>query len=381
MANVTGTEFEFRNKKSSYAFIGKSLFSQIYEDEEKDKYGYSYFLELAKISGNFRFELSRLVESDKYDPNDFGFLYSNNEITNQLELNYNIYKPVWEVLNWKNELEFTQTDLYHNKKFSLFRIDFSSETMFKNYLYARIHAQLKPFEEHNYFEARVDNRKFVKPRMFHICGGMSTDYKKPYALDLFGGITKSYSYSHNQDFYWFEVGNRYRISDKLLITYTLFYGENNNDIGYVDRTDDDAIIYFGKREKTTITNTFTTNYIFNNKSALNFRLRHYWSRAEYMEFYELQDDGDLKSTDYVGSHDINYNAFNIDLVYTWRFAPGSELSVIWKTAIDEEEDIVRTNSFSGNFENTLDLPTTSSLSVKLLYYLDWQRLRKLRVRS
>ena len=45
-------------------------------------------LKASKNSGNYRYELYLLFEDDKYNPNDFGFLYSNNEITNGLNIGY-----------------------------------------------------------------------------------------------------------------------------------------------------------------------------------------------------------------------------------------------------------------------------------------------------
>ena len=35
---------------------------------------------------NYRYELYSLFEDEKYNPNDLGFLYSNNEITNGLNI-------------------------------------------------------------------------------------------------------------------------------------------------------------------------------------------------------------------------------------------------------------------------------------------------------
>ena len=109
--------------------------------------------------------------------------------------------------------------------------------------------------------------------------------------------------------------------------------------------------------------------------SASFRLRHYWRRAEYDSFYELQDDGYVAPSSYTGDHNINYNSFNINLVYSWRIATGSELSLIWKYAIDEQEDHIRTHSFTKNLGNLFDIPSQNSLSLKLLYYIDWQKLK------
>jgi hypothetical protein len=45
----------------------------------------------------------------------------------------------------------------------------------------------------------------------------------------------------------------------------------------------------------------------------------------------------------VNNNDLNTNFLNIDVMYTWRFAPGSELSLVWKNAIWSEGDVIIRN--------------------------------------
>ncbi len=135
-------------------------------------------------------------------------------------------------------------------------------------------------------------------------------------------------------------------------------------------------IIFGKRNLQTVENVFSTVYIFNNLLALDFRLRHYWLLARYNQFYLLEQDGSLGNTDYTENNDFNYNAFNIDMILRWEFAPGSELAVAWKNAVLTYNQSEITDRFFDNLRNTLDSPADNSLSVKLLYYLDYLYLQK-----
>ena len=64
------------------------------------------------------------------------------------------------------------------------------------------------------------------------------------------------------------------------------------------------------------------------------------------------------------------------MVYTWRFAPGSELSLVWKNAIFSEGDVIIKNGLD-NLEKLFAMPQTNSLSLKILYYLDYQNFKKL----
>ena len=167
-----------------------------------------------------------------------------------------------------------------------------------------------------------------------------------------------------------------RISNRFSINHQFLYMAAINDIGYVDDYDTGEI-FFGKRNNKTITNTFTTGYIFSANSYLSFRLRHYWAVADYgTDYYLLKDNGSLdNNTTYSDNKDNNFNSFNIDMVYNWRFAPGSDLSVVWKNAIYSSGDYVYTD-FGKNLNNMFDSPQTNSLSFKLLYYLDYQYLKK-----
>jgi len=139
---------------------------------------------------------------------------------------------------------------------------------------------------------------------------------------------------------------------------------------------------FGRRDYLMYENTLTISYIFTNRMGLNFRLRHNWTRADYNNFFLLGKDGYLYNTSYMGLdslgdpiHNVNFNAFNIDMVYTWVFAPGSELNLVWKQAILSSDTHITDNYFT-NLENTLSMPQTNSFSFKILYYLDYLYLKK-----
>jgi hypothetical protein len=109
--------------------------------------------------------------------------------------------------------------------------------------------------------------------------------------------------------------------------------------------------------------------------ALTLRARHYWSKAIYNDYVLLDENGLMQTSDYEGHHNVSFNAFNIDMVYTWRFAPGSELNLIWKNAILQNDKEIR-NDFYHNFRHTIQSPQANNISLKAIYYLDYQMLRK-----
>ena len=84
---------------------------------------------------------------------------------------------------------------------------------------------------------------------------------------------------------------------------------------------------------------------------MNFRLRHYWFKANYDSFHELQEDGSLVNSDFGGVPDFSFNAFNIDFNFNWRFAPGSDIFINWKNSISGYTDSETNDIASWNNDN------------------------------
>ena len=188
--------------------------------------------------------------------------------------------------------------------------------------------------------------------------------------------------------YWTEIGMKdfsiafdpsYKFSDRFSMGYGLNFRKKFNDLGYASTNYTDEVV-IGQRDNTTIENKIQSSFIFTANSYLSLRLRHYWSRADYMDkYYQLQEsDGSLVADpSYTDNHDYNYNAFTLDMVYTWRFAPGSEMSVVWKNSIYTGSNDIYYD-FMDNLNYMFGSDKKNSLSLKILYYLDYQNLRKRR---
>ena len=69
-------------------------------------------------------------------------------------------------------------------------------------------------------------------------------------------------------------------------------------------------------------------------------------------------------------HNTNFNAFTIDMVYRWVFAPGSEMRLVWKNSIFASSASTNESYFQ-NVNNLIEFPATNSLSLKILYYIDF----------
>jgi hypothetical protein len=369
-ANVSGIDFKLANKKYTYALSGDAFISQKYTQNASPLLGYHYLLEFGKISGNFQFSYKQLLETDTYDPNDMGFNERNNKFNNGLYLEYNIYEPFGRFLSADNGLEISYNCLFEGFKYTSFAIQGNSHfTTLKHFDFGLIFNMI-PVPHNDYYEPRVDGYMYIQPAEYDATFWISTDYRKPLALDVnLSGYLASENASSG---YSSMISPRLRASDRLFFIYKFDYEKIIHNVGYVDDYMDSTgqqIILFGKRDIKTITNVLEANFMFNSKMSIDFRLRHYWTTATYDEFYTLNQDGTLDPAEFQDNQDINFNQFNIDLSYIWNFAPGSQLSLVWKNAISTFTSVVD-NNFFDNFSNTIDAPASNSFSIRVLYYLD-----------
>ncbi len=376
-ANVTGTEFLINNKNKTYSVFGSGALSQIFNENSKAELGYYSHLSFSKTSGQFRFSLTNRIESDTYNPNDLGYIMNPNEISSSVRLSYNFYKPFGRFLNLYNNVTFWQASLYNPYKYTSFEIYLNSNATFRNHFTVGYFSAIVPIETNDYFEARVPNRLFIRPSSITIEPWISTDFRKKLAIEIEIGLSPSNSY--DQSMISIGVEPRYKPNDRLLFILQMDLSQNKNDLGYVDNTINEDTIYFGKRNIVELENTIEARYIFNENASLSISLRHYWSTVDYNDYYTLNDDGTLSNDDLFNRNsDINFNYFTVDLAYRWIFAPGSELSLVWKNSINEDSNEIDMHYFK-NLNHTLGLPQTNSFSLRVLYYLDSQYFKKKRV--
>ena len=186
------------------------------------------------------------------------------------------------------------------------------------------------------------------------------------------------SFNHNE---------RIRVGQRFELSHRIDYSIRNNERGYVTRlydiNDNLTDIIIGQRNVKNLENTIDFSYIFTNRMGLTFRARHYWSRVKYNDYFKLQQDGNLIDSDYPGlddegqpAHDRNFNAFNIDMDYNWQFKPGSEIRVIWKRQIgtdDNNSDL----GFGENFSNVIGAANFDTITIRMVYFIDYLNIKKL----
>lgn len=369
-ANVTGGIFYLRNKKNSYALGGKGVLSQLYYPDTTH-YGHNLNFSLEKTSGRVRFWLGYNEESDTYDINDLGFLFNNNERSLSGNFNFNQFEPFGPFNEGGAGLWAGYTRLYNPNVFADFGINIWGWLVTKKFFAFGVFGYVEPFTTYDYFEPRVEGRYYTYPTSWNVGSWFSTDYRKKFALDVEWNV-RTFSTDGRRN-YNFDFGPRYRFSDRFTLSWNFGYYAADRWEGWAEGISEEEII-FGIRDQKTIVNSINSNYTFTKNMVLTFRLRHYWSGVEYHSLHELLEDGSLGPTTYNEYEDNSFNSFNIDAIYRWRFAPGSDIFVIWKNAILDyaNESHLVTYSYRDGAKQLLDLPQSNSLSVKIIYWLDYQ---------
>lgn len=375
-ANVTGTEFLFSNRKNSLSLKTRALISQKYDSKQNPIFGHTFNTEIGKMSGKFQYVFTHLTESNTYDPNDLGFLQNNNKFTNSISFKHNIYQPFYRFLHFSQNITFFQTYLYLPRKFTSFTINYNANTKSRNHFSTGINFSGNPVETHDYYEARAFPKLFIKPPSYYLHWWCSSDYRKRLALDVRAVFAETKSWNHN--YYSLVIAPRMRLTGKWVMVYQLSGELEKNKIGYVSSAYNDSIglqVFFGNRRQNIITNTISNTYVFSKSSHLTFRLRHYFTTVEYNKFFKLNNEI-LETVSIQNNYNLNFNIFNIDGVYTWYFQPGSEISIVWKNYIQTYSPNLEKNYLT-NIINILNDPQINSISIRLLYYIDYQKAKKL----
>lgn len=381
-ANVTGLDWNLRNKSQKYDFQGTYVLSRRFqEDAETDK-GYKLQMDAGKISGVWTYEAGLSLESANYNINDLGFLFSPNEQVYYAGINYNKYNPKnGNIANYRINNEISYEKLFSpNLPVGIFTSN-QFTLRLKSFNAFGIWIRTAPIGFKDYFEPRLaDFSKYVLSRKSALIGGfISSDYRKPLAID----IRTNYRKYDFEDRYSFDidVSPRIRLSSQVFIIPSVNYQRQQVNRGFVFHHESDGLnpddILIGIRDVNTFNNSILGQFNINNKASITLQANHFFSSVDYTDYKILLDDGELVDTDYSDltddgekKNDRNFNFFTINAVYTWRFAPGSDLIISYKSDLGRNTDERR---YIQNLSRLNDFYRQSGINIKALYFLDVNR--------
>jgi hypothetical protein len=394
-ALVQGTRFVIRNEANTYEVNGSGSHNKIYSDvADINDTGHSWSLGLSKISGKFTFSYNHSEESEFYNPNDMGYLQSPNEVMDFLNIGFKTLEPTKNFLRQGASIFAFNSRYFDTGENAMSMVSISAHGLTTNAQFARIELKGQPVQGKDIFEPRVEGFYWITPAWLSSSLMISTDYRKRLAIDIHSSRGWVPQDAEEEDNDWNEVylgiSPRFRLNDRLSFFYSYNLNSKINEKGYaavIPSLTGEDLSLFSKRNYVTNTQTLSGNYALSNKATVNCQIRHYWSLVDVQQLYELQSDGSLiPSTmvfineDGTSEYDRNYNAWSVDLGLRWFFTPGSELSVVWKNTLYSEGDILPESYFE-NWEQMLEEGFTNSLSIKALFYLDYNLLRRNLLRS
>ena len=368
-ANVTALVFDVNSSGNKYNISGDLKMSSVYDLENTN--GFSSFLNVGKTFGKSRYGVASKYVSKDFDINDLGINFVTNYFNFYTYYNYRILNPTKRYnsfrINTDYYVEIENTTGKPQEHW--ININVNSSTLKNDYIGYSFFAS--PFETYNFYESRIPGKILEIPANYNANIYFSSNYNRKFALDIEPSV-RIFDQKNRMNYNFF-VSPRYRFNDKLTMVYSSNYNRQNSDIGWVDFVDNEVIL--AERNRSTITNSLSGKYAINNKMTLNLTTRHYFSFAENIKFHTLLQDGSFEeNSSYATDKDVNFNLWNFDLSYSWWFAPGSQITALYRNnAQDFTRDINK--NYSSNVSNLFENNLNHVFSVSLRYFIDYNKAK------
>ena len=379
-ANVSALVWDLNTKKNTYNLSGDFKYSFV--NDVKDKKGIYSTLNFGETSGKYRYSVGADIVTKDFDNNDLGINFQTNYYSIYGNVNYRILNSTKLFNSFNVNLNaFTQfqkeTGFVQGNNFN---INFNINNKKNHYFGLGINAN--PIQNYDFYEPRTENRYLLIPSRMGAWFYFSSNYNYKFAFDFNPSYTKLDEAGRNN--YGFSAGPRYRFNDKFALNYNFNFFRQNNNKGFVDSVNDDAnsvtpnTIVIANRNVISYSNSLTGKYSLNSTMNFNISVRHYWSYAENKNFLALANNGKLTDySTYSTNKNSNFTSWNVDLSYSWWFAPGSQISVLYRNnAANFERNINK--DFGKNVTNLLTNEALNhAFSISIKYFIDYNQVKKL----
>jgi hypothetical protein len=377
-ANVTGLLFDISNKRNTYNLYGEAKMSNL-NLADGNQTGYSTFFFAGKSHGKLRYSFDHSYADTKYDINDLGFISRNNYNNFGVDLTYRIFEPTKKLNNYYIGTYVNYTRLANPGEYtgSSFGVNFDAVTKTLHNFGGNINFQVG--KQFDYFEPRVEGRYFIYENRINSNVWISSNYNNTFAIDANLGGATYFEDNRDTNEYWFGLNPRVRFNDKFLVVYSFDYNKIFKDRGFTTLSDDNII--FGERDRKILVNSISGTYNFNSFHSLGLTFRNYWSTVIYQdELFTLRDNGRLTKDsgftvgDLENNPNINFSTWNLDLNYSWQFAPGSFLTALYRNQLFNS-DTAATETYRQSLDRLFDQPIQHTFSLRLQYFLNYSDLK------
>ncbi len=377
-ANVSALVWDLNTKSNSFQALGNLEYSRI--NELKDKEGIRSFAEFSKTKGKIRFGAGANIVEQDFDNNDLGINFETGYYDFYGNISYRILNPTKSVNGFRVTFN---TYSEFQKETGLLKASNYNPALYittkKNHDLG-FGINITPFETHEFDPRLGVNRYSLNPDNYGVWGYFSSNYNYKFAFDIEPNYTKYNEKGRN--LYDITVTPRYRFSNKLLMIYSFNAFRYTNDNGYTTQIDTDGNsgtpydLIFGYRNVISYSNTLSGRYSVNSDMSFNILLRHYWSYSQNKKYLLLQPNGSF--TDYGGTvpnQDQDFSTWNLDLTYSWWFAPGSQISILYRNSSNYYNEIIK-KDFNNNVKNLLnDSALGHQFSISIKYYIDYNSIK------
>jgi len=389
-ANVFGAGFDIVDKKNKFGYEGSAIFSSV-NLEDGTKNGFTTNLEFEKVSGKYRYGIEHNLADRNFDKNDFGIQRRNNYNNIEIDASYQIFEPTKKLNNFRINTWFNYRRLYKPSEYTGKNLGVRVFGVTKKQFAFGGRINYEIGKQHDYYEPRdrENNRFFTYENEVVSSVFISSDYNKKFALDANIGAIKYFEEDKNFHGHFYGISPRFKLSEKFIFQYSFEVEKFINNQGYVTTLNDgEGDIIFGQRDRKVLENSISGSYNFNSFHSLTLTFRNYWSIVSYEEdLYKLEENGTLSSTDGYNIQDTlinnpdqdfdpnqNFDIWNLDFKYSWEFAPGSQLTALYRNQLFNFTEASR-DSYAESLSDLFKEPMEHVFSLRLSYYIDYNNVK------
>ncbi len=379
--NATALVSNFQNKRNTYRIDTEARVSHVNFQDAEAETGFSSFFFIGKTHGNWRYSFDHRFADTKYNINDLGLNLRNNLNNFGADWSYEIFEPTEKLNTYRINGFINYERLANPNTFTGLSTGINYFAVAKKTLNAYgFNFRVRPGKQFDFFESR-DGRPFIFENFARVGGFISTNYNRPFAYDIRASVSAIFEDGRDFTSVDLDFEPRYRFNDHFLLVLRANYNKRKGERGFATIEDDETI--FGERDRRRVTSTISANYTFNPLHTVTLNFRHNWDTVDYeFDLFTLLNNGRLTTDsgfniDNVSDDpNVNFSTWNLDLSYSWQFAPGSFLTALYRNQLFNVSDNA-TNTFSTSLDNLLQQPSLHQISLRLQYFIDFNGIKSI----